>query len=280
MTIWGCALGDALMVNTTLTSLTLITVGVEAYGAGALALFGALKLNTTLTSFTLEARRVYDNWGRALGDALMVNTALTSFTLHADVDSDGVLALCDALKVNTTLTSFTLQARRVDGNGFFALGDALKVNTTLTSFTLQARPDCVVGRALGDALKVNTTLTSWTVHVHEVDGEVFSDALRSNYFLTKVDVSGWPPSSLDLISWVVQRNKDLRVLWRDLALITQKSRLAAMGAVVDALTDLGFRRAVFSYFLPAFLAQRAPSISTAAFATDAVIEQIEHSEPA
>merc|ERR1739848_233656 len=125
-----------------------------------------------------------------------------------------------------TLTSFTLKSRDVGGKAGRALGDALKVNTTLTSFTLETDDTLLAPEDMDDELC-----------------RVFGDALTGNYFLTQVELP-FPSNDeiTSIIQMTIQRNIELTVLWRDLALISQKSVHPAIGAVVDALTDLGFRR--------------------------------------
>ncbi|MBW8308218.1 MAG: hypothetical protein K0M45_01015 [Candidatus Paracaedibacteraceae bacterium] len=191
----GVALGEALKINTTVTSLNLKGdpdqylrnnyIGVS----GGVALGEALKINTTLTSLDLYGNQIGEPGGIALGEALKVNKTLTSLDLYGNqIGEPGGIALGEALKINTTLTSLNLRMNHIGDFGAEALGEALKTNTTLTSLKLYGNKISDSGVvALDEALKVNTTLTSLNLDGNKID-----------YGIEKV------------INSLITRNQDLR----------------------------------------------------------------------
>ncbi|EGD77003.1 hypothetical protein PTSG_12575 [Salpingoeca rosetta] len=143
---------------------------------GGKAIGEALKVNTTLTSLDLYSNNLRPEGGKAIGEALKVNTTLTSLDLDGnDLGPEGGKAIGEALKVNTTLTSLSLRVNDLGPEGGKAIGEALKVNTTLTSLNLDRNdlgPEG--GKAIGEALKVNTTLTSLYIDSNSISGRLES----------------------------------------------------------------------------------------------------------
>jgi Leucine-rich repeat (LRR) protein len=187
----ACALGEALRLNTTLTSLDLVEGFFRDEGVRALG--EALRLNSTLTSLNLGCNEIGDEGARALGEALRLNSTLTSLNLGCnEIGDEGARALVEALGSNSTLTSLTLCHNMIGDDGVRALGKALRSNTTLTSLTLCEAIGDEGARAWRDALRSNSTLTSLDLSHNEIGDEgarALGEALGSNSTLTSLDLS-------------------------------------------------------------------------------------------
>eukprot|EP00729_Bicosta_minor_P014554 gene14554-biopygen10298 len=98
----GAAIGEALKVNTTLTS---ISLGINNLGEVGVAAIGeALKVNTTLTYIDLKWNNLGEVAGAAIGEALKVNTTLTSIDLDYNDDlPDATQTAIKAAVVNVLL---------------------------------------------------------------------------------------------------------------------------------------------------------------------------------
>ncbi len=100
----AASLGEALRVNTSITSLNLSCNYIGA--AGAASLGEALHVNTSITSLGLSYNRIGDEGAASLGEALRVNTSITFLNLDCnEIGDEGETALLEALRVNTSITS-------------------------------------------------------------------------------------------------------------------------------------------------------------------------------
>lgn len=99
-----------------------------------MALGNALAVNTTLTSLSLCRIRLGVDGALALGQALSANTTLTYLNISFnDFGDSGVLAVADALTMNNTLTSLDIGVNDIGDAGFKALARALTVNNSITT---------------------------------------------------------------------------------------------------------------------------------------------------
>jgi len=154
--------------NTTLTSLDVSYNEIGAAGAAALA------QNTTLTSLDMGWNQI----GAAGAAALAQNTTLTS--LHVDDNEIGDAGAA-ALAQNTTLASLDVTGNQIGAAGAAALAQ----NTTLTSLNVSQNE---IGTAGTAALAQNTTLTSLNVSNNEI-GDADAAVLAQNTTLTSLNVS-------------------------------------------------------------------------------------------
>ncbi|KAG9071765.1 hypothetical protein KI688_005981 [Linnemannia hyalina] len=104
---------------------------------GAQALYEALMVNSTLTTLDLEDNSIGDNGAQALSEALKANSTLTTLDLSRNpIESNGAQALSEALTANSTLTTLDLSRNPIESNGAQALSEALTANSTLTTLSL------------------------------------------------------------------------------------------------------------------------------------------------
>ncbi|EQB77572.1 protein NLRC3 [Camelus ferus] len=106
--------------------------------SAAKALGQALQLNTSLTSLDLQENAIGDEGASAVASALKANTALTALYLQvASIGALGAQALGEALAVNRTLEILDLRGNAIGVAGAKALANALKVNSSLRRLKLQ-----------------------------------------------------------------------------------------------------------------------------------------------
>eukprot|EP00232_Nephroselmis_pyriformis_P004496 CAMPEP_0182913694 /NCGR_PEP_ID=MMETSP0034_2-20130328/38172_1 /TAXON_ID=156128 /ORGANISM="Nephroselmis pyriformis, Strain CCMP717" /LENGTH=448 /DNA_ID=CAMNT_0025050423 /DNA_START=286 /DNA_END=1628 /DNA_ORIENTATION=+ len=130
------AIGEALKVNGSLTTLYLTVNGIGAEGAKAIA--DALKVNGSLTSLYLWDNDIGDEGAKAIGEGLKVNGSLTSINLTGNnIGAEGGKAIAEALKVNGSLTTLNLHDDNIGDEGAKAIAEALEVNGSLTSLDLE-----------------------------------------------------------------------------------------------------------------------------------------------
>ena len=85
-------------------------IGVE----GVKAIGEALKVNTSLTSIFLGGNEIGDEGGKAIGEALKVNTSLAKFFLYRNnIGDEGGKAIGEALKVNTSLAEIFIYCNKI-----------------------------------------------------------------------------------------------------------------------------------------------------------------------
>ena len=187
-------LGEALRVNSTITSLTLAVCGRFGEGCGT-ALGDALRVNRALTELVIPGNGIGDACATALIEALRVNTTLKSLDLCSNrIGHGGAAALGRMLRVNTTLTSLVLELNNIGSGGAAVLGDALQTNSVLTSLNLAGNGiDNDGAAALATALRENKTLTELLIHHNKIGDYgliLVADALRMNNTLTALSLRG------------------------------------------------------------------------------------------
>ena len=184
---------------------------------GATSLSELLKSNTTLTVLYLscedkERRRTKDIHQQF---TLFISPLLSS--TDNDIGDTGVTSLSEALKLNTTLTELNLS-----GKDKRKKTQKTSINTSLFSFLCTTTDNNIGERgatSLSEVLKSNTTLTQLYLggedkrknthkrnpsaidsflflftttgnHIGDTGAASFSEALKSNTTLTKLDLSG------------------------------------------------------------------------------------------
>ena len=186
------ALADALSVNTSVTSVTVINV--------CEALADALSVNTSVTvinvcealadALSVNTSVTVINVCEALADILLVNNSVTTVDIRGNPDEEAnvqsIKALADALRVNTAVTTISFQRVRIGHESFRCLAD--EVNTAITSFSFSyLKGTAIPIGCLADALKVNTTITSILLDGCQIGDEAvqaLAAALRVNKTLT------------------------------------------------------------------------------------------------
>ena len=215
------ALYDALIVNTTLTSINLSWNQIRATGATALA--EALKVNNTVKSLVLAYTKIGPVGATALAEALKVNSSITTLDLfgnqiratgatalaeglksnssitHVDLGGNydigpvGVTALAEVLKVNSTITEIKLLRNNIGPVGATALAEALKVNSTITMVDLPYNNVGDIGAtALAEAFKVNSTITSLYLDDNQIGyfgATALAEGLKLNKSIIRLDIS-------------------------------------------------------------------------------------------
>lgn len=275
--VTGAALADALKQNTTLLSVTLNLGHTSIRDATGAALAEALRQNTTLQSVTLNTWRtqIGDETGTALAEALTYNTTLQSITLDlgdTQISNETGTALAEALKQNTGLQSFTLymghnstRPSRIDDMTGVALAEALKQNTALRSISLSmAMTDISLetGDALMEALKQNTTVQSVSLDIAD----------------TPLMLMGYGTRLVATSKEVLERNRALPGMWHELTRVARQSQSPGVRDITAAMTERGFRRAIFSFFLPD--GWQWPAVRKARFLGEAGEETVAEAEHA
>lgn len=185
------SVAEALVHNTTLTSLNLCNNNIGDEAAKALArnttitslnLFNnyigdevakALAHNITITSLNLSS----NNIGNEGAEALARNTTMTSLNLNDNnIDKEGV----KPFEHNTKLVSLTLFNNRIGDEG----ARDLARNTTMTSLNLTGNR---IGNEGVKPFKHNSTLTSLVVRSNNI-GDEGAEALVRNMTLTLLDL--------------------------------------------------------------------------------------------
>jgi hypothetical protein len=153
----GILIGEALKINSTLTTLNLRFNSLKSKGARIIV--DALKLNSTLTELNLSSNYIGED-AINIGYALQLNSTLTTLDLSSNnIGEEGASTIGDALKLNSTLTTLDLSYNYIGEEGVINIGDALILNSTLTTLSLNhVGSECAI--TIGDALKLNSTLTT------------------------------------------------------------------------------------------------------------------------
>jgi len=276
----GTAIAGALKTNGTLRELSLHgdMIGDET----GVALAEALRSNAVLESLRLEGASISDTGGRALADALEGNSRLLLLELIGGCIGDSTgHAFAHILRDNRTLKSLAVRALRgssLASSGCSAITEAVSSNECLQVLEIvcSGQSDVLAVAAMmrknramrcltvrGDvqdegfipmaaALQENRSLAAFHVHctsLTKVAAKAMQGALRYNGSLmwSNVSVKGWPTPG---VLAALERNRELPRCWRDLALVAQKSEAPAVAEVVAAMTERGFRCAVFAFLLP------------------------------
>lgn len=214
-------LGLALKINTTVTSLGLLTV--LKYPEATL-LASAFKNNKTLKSLVLESGTIItDEAAPVLALGLIENFSVNSLFLNSiQITGSGLEAIISSFGVNKTLTSIELYGLEfnenlanklawalnnnpcfahslmlgncnLDSTSMIPLANALETNTRLTSLRLFNNPITYNGiRVLASALKINRSLLSLDLSDIPMTINTFSElasALEVNTSLIDIDLS-------------------------------------------------------------------------------------------
>uniref|UniRef100_G1TTF6 NLR family CARD domain containing 3 n=1 Tax=Oryctolagus cuniculus TaxID=9986 RepID=G1TTF6_RABIT len=149
------ALGRALQLNRSLTSLDLQENAIGDEGASAVA--GSLKVNTALTALYLQVASIGTRGAQALGEALAVNRTLEILDLRGNaIGVAGAKALAKALKVNSSLRRLNLQENSLGMDGAICVATALSGNHGLQHINLQGNQIGESGaRMISEAIKTN-----------------------------------------------------------------------------------------------------------------------------
>eukprot|EP00049_Salpingoeca_infusionum_P012652 m.232884 g.232884 ORF g.232884 m.232884 type:complete len:415 (-) comp15239_c0_seq1:237-1481(-) len=130
-------IGDALLINTTVTSIFMGDNNIHARGAKALA--RGLKHNETLTGYLFMFKNsIGDHGAMAFADALQTNGYLRELNLQSNgIGDQGAAALAQALKNNASLTHLYLNGNVIGDEGALALAGSLKLNECLESLDMR-----------------------------------------------------------------------------------------------------------------------------------------------
>lgn len=140
---------DALVTNTTLTTLNVEGNNIGDEGAKALA------ANTILISLNIG----YNQVGVKGAKALAANTTLTTLNVGGNfIGDEGAKALAD----NATLITLNVETNKISDNG----ARALATNITLTTLYLNNN---LIGAEGAKALAVNKTLTALNIKHNNID---------------------------------------------------------------------------------------------------------------
>ena len=190
----AAAISMALTVNSSVTSLVLISNSIGSTGASSLS--QALTANSSLTSLNLGGNSIGDAGASSLSQTLTANSSLTSLDLVLNSIGDaGVFSLSQALTANSSLTSLDLGGNSIGDAGVSSLSQALIANSSLTSLDLGGNSIGDAGvSSLSQALTANSSLTSLNLGGNSIIGQAgassLSQALTANSSLTSLDLGG------------------------------------------------------------------------------------------
>jgi len=250
----GATLAQILDAGSSLESLRVVCAGIGDHTGAAMA--EGLRSNSTLKELLLDGLNIDDATLLSVAAALEVNTHLTSLSLinpclHIGVCSELFVAVERALTTNTTLRSLTLSVGYLGDDLCIVVAEALKVNTTLHSLELHG-----VGigtstvNAMAVALRSNATLKSLQLNWVGPGTEVEKERNEEN-MLGGPETWQWTTTTPGSeICAALARNAGLPEQWRLLAWLSRNSTVPSVRALVAAMTEEGFQRAVFAYFLP------------------------------
>jgi Leucine Rich repeat len=221
------AIRELLLKNTTLTTLTLHSYGIEKDGIKCIS--EALSTNKTLTHLGLHCLNA-GNIGthdesieyidtrtvKYITDALEKNQALTTLDLtnntisgletisqllasnksltHLDLGYNIIANLekiNEVLRINDSLTTLELNGNYIDERWIEGLSAALQVNTGLKVLRLMENPIGSGLECLSKALHVNMTLTTLDINDANIDDDavkILSAGLKVNETLTSIDL--------------------------------------------------------------------------------------------
>ena len=188
----AAAISMALTVNSSVTSLVLISNSIGSTGASSLS--QALTANSSLTSLDLVLNSIGDAGVSSLSQALTANSSLTSLDLGGNSIGDaGVSSLSQALTANSSLTILDLGGNSIGDAGVSSLSQALTANSSLTSLILGHNSIGDAGASsLSQALTANSSLTSLDLGLNSIgDAGAFSlsQALTANSSLCSLDLN-------------------------------------------------------------------------------------------
>jgi len=242
---WAWTLVDLLQTDHTIRFLCLDLVAGGGLGDEAgRALGEALTRNRSITSLTIDGG-LSDEAGRALAHALRSNRMLTNLAVDIGESEEARFLLSGALQLNQTLMSLTIDVH-TDEDGL-ALRNIVQQGTLMSLMVYSDNLSDDVAVTLGEGFRDNRTITSFEIYDVGFTAEtILIDALKRSFTITSSNLA---EDDQDLDNILV-RNRKLTLHWWHLAWISQKSECVALQLVVDAMSDLGFRCAVFALLLP------------------------------
>jgi len=132
--------------------------GPAAFEEVGQALGEALLVNTTLTQLHIEKTFLGAEGGQALGQALLANTTLRDLNVAGTgIGAEGGVAVAHSLTINTSLTRLTLSG--IGDRGLMALGTALRTNRSLEALTLSVHSGLPGWAAFGAVLRDHPRLS-------------------------------------------------------------------------------------------------------------------------
>lgn len=196
--------------------------------AAGVRLMKGLEANSRLRKLCVDGLPLKEQGAAAIGRMLGTNYTLRSLRIHGlEVRAGEVLA--GALRVNTSLRVLKLEDV---ASGFGALGvalaEALGGNRALETLRLScaesaSAEEACVRRAFERALEANTTLKSLALPGRDAGGRLAAS---------------------------LERNRGLPRHWWHLRLVARRSSDVGVRAAAEAMSERGFCRAVFAFFLP------------------------------
>ena len=194
----GCkAIGDALMVN---TSLQVLDLSGNSILAGVVHIAESLKHNHSLLEINVVRCGITEKGCKAMGYALMENRSLQVLNLSGNPISDRVAVhIAKSLKHNDSLREINLGNCGITEKGFRGIGDALMVNRSLQVLDLSGNPiseGAVVH--IAESVKHNHSLLEINFGRCGITAEgvkAITDALMVNRSLQVLDLSGNPISA-------------------------------------------------------------------------------------
>lgn len=181
--------------------MNLVDIGIG--NNGAIVLVEALEINTTVTSSTLVENGLGDKGIHALVAMLETNAAL----IELDQGNSGASALAEALETNNTLTKLDLYGNNIGSNRACALEEVLRTNTTLTFLSL--RDNDIGGdqgaAALAKALKTNTVLVGRGGREPLTDGSILWKTYAAQLSLQYLRIGDNKRTDILIPSWEWKR---------------------------------------------------------------------------
>lgn len=212
-----------------------------------------LRGNNTLRSLSVDGAPIGDRAGVVFASALAENKSLTylDVTSPALTDRAGE-AIARSIAMNTMLVSINVRADTMSDRTGGAFAEAISLNGTVASLSLfgGSRMSDATGLRLAESLKTNRALKFLNLYggsVGDATIDAFAVALEFNATLTSFIMRGSTPRSTQPS---IARNRALPSHWRHLSLIVKYGQIGTLRVVIAAMTEWGFRRAVFEFFLP------------------------------
>lgn len=214
---------------------------------------GLLRGSRRLTSLSVDGAPISDRAGFSFAFALAENVSLTSLDVTSPALTDRAgEAIARSLVTNSTLLSINVRADTMSDRAGAAFAKALVSNRRVASLSLFGGPRMgdTTGVRLAESLWTNRTLRSINLYggaVGEATAEAFAAALEANATLTSFIARGTAPLGVQA---GIARNRALPSQWRHLLLIVKHGEMHILRMVIAAMTEGGFQRAVFKFFLP------------------------------
>lgn len=258
----ACAeLAQLLGAHIALESLHLVCAGIG--NVTGLAVAQALARNVHLKSLHLDGLHLGEPAVVAIAESLHLNAshngrlsrlALSNPCLDICPESQAGRAMAAALSQNRVLARLELTFSYVGDSMGVPIAEALRSNSALVVLHLhgEGMTDRTV-EALRAALETNVVLRALQLNTVSADFQI-PNADPDHTPHVALDVSeqwNWPDTSMGReVCAALERNRLLPEHWRHLVLLARKTQNPRVLRAVAAMTECGFRRAVFSFFVP------------------------------